>query len=197
METKKLFAGAAIALIAGVSGLGAGFMIDQPQDRVEVVEVSRTVEVPVEVIKTVTEVKEVPVEVEKIVEVEKVVEVEDTDMIKLLCSREMYDDLMDCKVEIQAEEEALKLAVSEIKKEYADVLEDEGLVEDEDEVDIVRIYDDYEDIEVVRSDYDDEEYRFKIDVKVDDDEADDKIKVTFDVEVEDGEAKIRDVSLVD
>lgn len=194
-KTNKLVAGGLIVL-AGVTGLGAGFLLDNPETKVEVVKVNVKEKVPVIVEKEVIKTVEVPVEKIVTQTVTETVEVEDTEMLKLLCDREMYDDIIDCKVEVQAEDEALKLAIAEIKKNFADELEDEDLVDDEDDVELVTVYDDYEDIEIVKSDYDDDEYRFKITAKVDDNEADKKFKVEFDIEVEDGEAKIRDVSTI-
>ena len=106
----------------------------------------------------------------------------------------IFEDAIDVVKEIKAEDEALLLAINMIKEDYADELEDEDIVKDEDDADLIKVYSELEDIEVVRSDYEDNEYKFKILAKVEDDDKDDKFKVEFVVEVEDGEAKIKNVS---
>ena len=122
--------------------------------------------------------------------------VEDESFLKLVCERNMYDDLMECKEEIKAEDAALALAMSELKAELANELEDADLVEDERDVRIVKVYSDFEDLEVTDSDFDSNEYSFDIKVKVEDEDADEKFEVLASVEVEDGEAKIVDVELI-
>lgn len=193
-ETVQKILGVVGVGLAFTAGIGGGFLLDNPNT----ITVTKIVEKPFEVIKEVP----VPVEVIKVVEkevivtetVEKIVEVEDTEFLKQLCDREMYDDLIDCKNEVQAEDAAIVKAIKEIESNFGDELEDVGIVDDEDEVSIVRVYDNYEDITIITSDYDDEEYRFEIKVKIDDDEANVKKYVIFDVEVEDNEAKIRNVT---
>ncbi len=189
---KKLVAAsmAALALGSGLVGAGLHDVLEQPEK--EYIEVNNT-----EVITVVEEVvKEVPVNVT----VEKVIEVEDEALLTALCDRLVYDDLAECREEVQAEDSALKIAIEKIKEEFADEdfleeLEDDNIIEDKDEVSVVRIYDDYEDIEVTESDFDDEEYEFEIRVKLDDDEAEEKVYVIATVEVQDGEAEIIDVEL--
>jgi hypothetical protein len=81
----------------------------------------------------------------------------------------------------------------EDESDIFDLLEDEGIISDEDEASIVKIYKDFEDIEVSESDFDDEQYEFKITAKIEDEDDDVKKKVEFTIEVEDGEAEITDV----
>ena len=111
--------------------------------------------------------------------------------------REVIEDANECLVEIKAEDAAIELAIDEIKDEGLDFLEDEGILEDEDDLEFVKVYGDYDDIEILESDYDDEEYKFKIEAKIKDDNLDEKVKVVFTVEVEDGEAVLDAVELVE
>lgn len=185
-------AGAMVGAIA-VVGLSA-FAGSQifPKTITETHTVTETVEVPVEVI------KEVPVEVEKIVTKNVTVEVpvEDTELNKMLCDRLMYEDLDECVTEVKAEDEAMKMALDKLLDEafVFDLLEDEGIISDEYEASIIKIYDDFEDIEVTESDYDDNEYEFVIEAKVEDEDADVKKKVEFTISVRDGDVEIESVS---
>lgn len=133
--------------------------------------------------------------VEKVVTVNSTVEVpvEDTAFLSLVCDRLMYEDLMECKEEVAAENKALLVALAEVKAKLGDELEDANIVDDENEVDLIKVYSKYEDITVVDSDFDDESYEFEIKVKVDDEDADEKKTVIFTVEVQDGEAEITSV----
>lgn len=178
----------AVAIFA-VGGLAAGFLLGgaagfamQPEP--QVLKVVEYVDVPVEVIKEVEVLKEVNVSVE--------VPVMDLSFAALACDRLFYEDVQECQDEVAAEEAALLLAFAEIDSEGFDFLDDEALVVDEDELRVVRVYNDYEDINVTSSDYDDEEYTFELEVKIDDDEADEKINFIFEVDVEDGDAEIVD-----
>jgi len=137
-----------------------------------------------------------PIVVNNTIEVE--VPVVDEVMLKLACDKLLFDDLAECKEEIEAEDVALAMCFEEIDKEFADEdfledLEDDGIVEDKDEVRVVKVYDDFEDITISDSDFDDSEYEFVIKVKVDDEEADVKKYLNVTVEVEDGEVEITDV----
>jgi hypothetical protein len=190
--TKKALAIGAAVILAGAAGAIGGALLS-PVEKVTVEyqtkEIVKTIEVPVEVI------KEVPVE--KIVTVEKLVDNGDLALVtQRLEDLGVFEDAAEVVEEIKAEDAALALAVAEIKDKFADVLEDEGIVDDEDEVSLVTIKSSYEDVEVVDSDFDNDEYTFKIDVKVDDEDAETKVKTVFTVEVEDGEASIVDVEKV-
>lgn len=182
---KALAIGGAVAL-AGVSFLG-GFTAHQPDTVVKEVPVVKLVEVPVEV--------EVPV-----VEVQEVVQevfIEDVEFLEKVCDRMMFDDIMECKEEVNAEDEALKLALElvEDKDKLFDFLEDEGFIVDEDEARLVKLYDDFEDIEIIESNFDDEEYEFKIKVRVEDEEEDEKFRAWLTLKVEEGEAEFSSVEL--
>ena len=187
METKKVIA--ALAVGAGLLGAGivGGFALDQPEDVVQFVNVTKEVPFLVE--------KEVVKEVEVIKEVEvagDAVLVEDEEFLKKVCDRLMYDDIQECKEEVEAEDVALKLALDKLSDEYEvfDLLEDKGLIKDEDEANIVKVYDDYDDVVVKESDFDDSEYRFEVKLKVEDEDRDVKKKFIFTVKVEDDEAEI-------
>ena len=189
---KKQIAGAVGAGVVAVGlGLAGGFALDNPETIVKEVTVEKLV--PVEKIVEVEVVKEVPVNVTEIVEVE------DEEFLKLMCDRAMFDDIQECREEVAAEDEALKLALELLddENEVFDFLEDESLIEDEDEARIVKVYDDFDEIEILDSDFDDEEYLFKIQVRIEDEETDEKFKVWFEVAVEEGEAELKDVYLVD
>ena len=183
MEKKNVIKGIVIAAIAIGSavagGLGVGLTMEPEviTNNVTVVE-TEYVDVPVEVI------KEVPINV-TVVE-----EVEDLSFTELACDRLLYDDLEECKEEVIAEDAALKLAIEEIESEFADELEDANIVGDEDDVELVYIKGDFEDVNVVKSSFNNDKYVFEIEAKIEDTDEEDKKKVVFKVEVEDGEAKI-------
>lgn len=111
----------------------------------------------------------------------------------LLCDRQVYDDIAECKEEIIAEDAALQIAIAEIEDNYADELDDAGIIKDENKVSLIEIYSDYEDLDVIKSNFDDDEYVFDIEIKVKDERKDEKVKAIFTVRVEDGEAEIKDV----
>jgi len=138
--------------------------------------------------------------VEKIVEVpynvtvvEEII-VEDEAFKAMACDRLMYDDISECVEEVEAESVALELAIAEIRAEAADEIEDANLVDDEEDVRLITIYSDFEDINVVRSNFDNERYVFEIEAKIEDEDTEDKTKVMFKVRVEDSEAEIISVN---
>ena len=119
---------------------------------------------------------------------------------KYLEDAEIFEDAKEVVAIIEAEDEAKELAYAKIAEELADedFVEDEmvsEILEDEDEFSVVRVYKDFEDVEIVESDFDDAEYEFNVRVKLDDEEADEKVYAIFNVIVEDGEAEVIDVSL--
>jgi hypothetical protein len=178
LSKKVLGVAGACVVAAGLIGGGIGFAL-QPEPQF--------IEVPgPEVIKEVEVVKEVPVNVT----VEKVVEVEDEAFLAEACDRLFYDDLDECREEVEAEDAALALAWAEIDDEAFDFLEDEGIFRDEDDLRVIKVYDDFEDMEVIRSDFDDDEYRFQLTVKYEDVVRDIKKKVNFVVDVEDGDVEL-------
>jgi len=136
------------------------------------------------------------------VEIQEVeVLVEDTEMLSILCDRLMEEDISDCVNEARAEDGALTVAFEKITSEFLDEefleeLEDDGFIEDDDEAILTKIYDNYDEIKILKSDYRNEEYKFKIKVRVDDEEADENKYFNIFVEVEDSEAKIIDVVAV-
>lgn len=175
------------AVLVG-AGIGAGFALDKEEVEVKVVNADPIiVEVPVEVEKVVVEEVEVPG-----APVEVIVEVEDEEFLKQACDRLMYEDLMECKEEVSAEDAALKAALKlfDDEEELFDLLEDEGLIKDEDEASVLRIYGDFEDVVIKKSDFEDEEYKFVIEAKVEDEDKDVKKKLSFTIEVDRGNAEI-------
>ena len=179
-DMKKVlgYAGAAV-LVAAALGGAVGYSV-QP----EPVTITDVVEVPV--IQEVEVIQEVTVYNETVVEVA----VEDLDFIELACDRLFYEDLDACREEVEAENAALAIAVSELESKGFDYLDDEGLFGDEEDLDFVYIKDSFEDLVDIESDFNDDEYTFQILAKVSDDREDLKEKFVFEVSVEDGEAEI-------
>jgi hypothetical protein len=175
------------ALTAGLVGAGIHSVASQPVT----VEVTKEVKVEVPVTKEV--IKEVPV----IKEVVKEVSVEDTAFKALACDRLLFDDISECVEEVKAEDAALKLALSKVKEDFADELENEDIIADEKDAELIKVYSAYEDLEVLESDFDDEEYSFSIKVKVEDTDEDEKFYALFEVEVKDGEAEIVSVEKIE
>lgn len=124
------------------------------------------------------------------------VPVEDEVFAMTLCNRLVYDDLQTCKEEVGAEDIAINKALSLLgdEREVFDLLDDEGIIRSYKEARIVKTYSDFEDIEIVKSNFDRSSYEFKIKMKVEDTKDDVKKYVWFEVSVEDGEAEISDVS---
>lgn len=182
-EFKQVLAVAGMSLIAGATIGALVFPVENPVviEKPVVKEVS--VPTPFIVEKNITH----EVEVEKLVEVE----VLDEEVAQMFCDRIMFEDLQDCMEEVKAEDEAMKLALAIVEdSDFRDMLEDKNIVEDEDEVEIVRLYDDFEDVEILKSNFDDEEYKFKFEVKVEDLDEDEKKKVEVTVAVENGEVEL-------
>ena len=183
MDKTKIIAGIAIASLVGLGVSVSHDALETPevinQTVVEYVEVPGN-ETVVEVI------KEVPVNVT----VTEEVIVEDEAFKALTCDRLMYDDISECVEEVEAEDAALKLAVAEIEAEFAEYLDDEDVVRKDSDVRIIDIKSDFEDMTVVKSDFDDDKYVFEIDVKYEDERKEDKETVTVKVRVEDSEAEI-------
>lgn len=188
---KYVIAGLTGAALVG-AGIAGGFALDKPGVEVQKVEVP----VPYEVEKIVE--VEVPVAGEPQVITETVeVPVEDTDFAQKLCDRLVYDDLKECREEVEAEDVALQKAIAALNDEsdLFDYLEEQDIIRDEDKASLLKVYDDYEDIEVVESDFDDNDYTFKIKVRVEDDRDDEKLKAIVEVRVDEGEVSFEDVEL--
>jgi len=204
METKtKALIGAGMIAIGAISG-GIGVLCADDSVRVaeleaQVAELNVTAE-PVVKFVNVTKEVEVPVNVTVIKEVEV-----DNGKLAMVTDRledmGIFEDAEEVVAEIEAEDGALALAVEKIQEELADEdfvedeLVDSDILEDEDEFEVIRIYTDYDDVEVIKSNFDKEEYKFEIKVKLDDEEAEKKVYTIFKVGVEDGEAEILSVSL--
>ena len=179
-----------VAAVAAISGLLLGGFVGA-------VAFPTTDYQVVEKVVTETEYVEVPVEVVKEVQVEKIVNVENTDsydkLEQLLQDREIFDDAYSVLEQLEAEDEAIKLAIEEIKSELAEELEDADMVDDEDDVDDIEIEEDFDEIKILKSDFEDEEYKFVFSVEFEDEEKDEKFDVLVTVEVEEGVAKIKKV----
>lgn len=115
---------------------------------------------------------------------------EDEAFKQLACDRLMYDDISECVEEVEAESVALALAVTEIETELAEELDDEDVVKKDSDVRIIEVRSDFEDVTVVKSNFDNDKYVFEIEVKYEDERKEDKETVTVKVIVEDSEAEI-------
>jgi hypothetical protein len=192
-QTQKVLAATAVAAGCLVLGGIAGAALFPQVVEVPGKEVIKTVtvDVPYVVEKNVT----VEVPVEKIV----TVEVENKDM-SFVCARledkAVIEDAADCVAELKAEDEALDLAVQEVKDELASEMEDAGIVDDEDDVTVDKVYSDYEDVEFLDSDFEDKDYMIQFEVKVEDDDLDEDYKVLVKVRVEDSKAEIKSVTKI-
>ena len=192
--TKVGKAMASVALVAGLLVGGAGMAMYNQANPITLIEPQPY---PVEKVVTHTEYVDVPVEVIKEVPVEKLVNVtvEDTTFKVMACDRLLYDDLSECVEEVSAEDTALKLALNYIEEEFthdiANDLEDDGIVDDERDVELVKVYSDYEDIEVIDSDFDNDEYEFKVKIKYKDNH--DKRYVYATLSVNDGVVELKDL----
>lgn len=190
---KKVMAviGGAVLLGAGIAG---GFLLDNPATIV------KEVQVPYPVVTEKVVMVEVPGA--PVVETQVVyqnVSVEDTSFAQLMCDRMLFEDLEECKVEVIAEDSALKMAIDflESDDEVFNYLEDVDMIRDDNRASVLKVYDDFDKIEILRSRYDDSDYRFLIKARIYDDRADEKFYANFELSVEDGYVEIRDVTLVE
>jgi len=187
-ETSKKYVAGAIAALAGLGLGGVAGVMTSPDAEViyneTIVEVPTLVEVPFEV------------EVEKIVEieVEKIVEV-DNGNLALVCERledrMIIQDAETCVEEVKAEDSAIKLAIKEIKSELPYLIAKEEGVDVRD-IKIVRIYDNYDEMEVT-SDFKNDDYTVELKVRVENRETNERSDVNVKVNVYRGRA---DVSLI-
>ncbi len=184
--TKKILAVAGAIVLAG-SSIAVGFALDNPETVTVTKEINVTKEVIVEV--------PVNVIVEKEVEVEKLVEVliDNGDMEYVLCRLEDKDIISDCDeivAEFKAEDKALGLVFDYMNsEEFKEDLEDENFVDDEEDARVYNIQKDFDDVTVVDSDFDNEEYEFTVDFKLEDLDEEDKFKMSATFKVEDGEVE--------
>ena len=195
-NTKKVVA---MSLI-GVAGIGlggvAGAMLFPVENQVEVnTLVPFPVEKIVEVEKIVNQTIEVPVEVP--VEVEKIVNVtvEDETFKQMACDRLMYKDLIDCVKEVKAEDEAMNLAkefiINEFRNEIAYELDKANIVDDYRDVELVKIFDKFEDVDILYSSFRYKEYEFKYELRINDDGNRKNVFVTLNID--NGDVKVVEV----
>ncbi len=196
--------GGAALLSAGVLG---GFVLDNPEPVVNetlvtnlLVAEQKILELeniePKVIVRNNTIIKEV--NVTKEVEVEKEIEVDNGDLefvLDRLEDKEIIEDANEIVEELKAEDKAFESALDFLKdeKEFFDLLEEENIIDDENDVKIIRIYSDFEDVDVIESDFDDNEYSFDIRVKIEDLEDEVKKYVIATIEVEDNEVSIKNV----
>ena len=179
-------------VLAVALGFGLGGVMVEPTEVIKEVKVNVLIPTPgpIEYV-NVTKLVDKEVIVESPLNIELAEEVQEQDaLIQAVCDRLLFDDVRDCQKEVKAEDSALKIAIAEIEDEFADSLDDFDFG-DEDDMKLIKVYDDFEDISVEKSRYSREEYEFEIKVKIDND--DDKEYYIFTVEVEDDKAEIIDV----
>ena len=95
--------------------------------------------------------------------------------------------------ELIAEDKAIDIAMSEVKKDLLYNLYKEGMIKNDFRADVVEIFNDIEDITITKSDFDYDEYEFIVKVKVDDRVDRVKKTVSFVVEVVRGKPKILNI----
>ena len=194
-KTSKLSA-VVMAGIVGASALvgAAGHaLFANPEVIVETLEVVQLVEVPVKgddvieyvnVTETVTET------------VTEFVEVDNGDMafvLERLEDKAVIEDAEEIVEELKMEDAFIKGAfdfISSEQDELFDMLEEADLVRDEDEVEVVRVYEDFEDVEILRADFDDNEFKGNFLIKVEDLDRESKFKAVVKVKFEDGEFEL-------
>lgn len=188
-KSKKLIAAGiiGIAVLSGAAGALTNAVLTQPQVQEVIVEKNVTVEVPYEV--------EVIKEIEVPVNVTQLVEVEDTEFLGLVCDRLLFDDLKECKAEVESEDVALKLALEELDSEFAREAFLADLIVDDRKVELVRVYDKFDEMEITRSDFDRNRYTFVIEARLDDIREDERVNVKFEIDVDNGRPRIVDVQL--
>jgi hypothetical protein len=183
----------ASALIGAVGGAVGWDLIDSPEVVTETVIKEVGIPYPVKG-DTVIEY------VDKEVIVEKEVPVDNGDMafvLERLEDKDIIDDAEEIVQELKAEEAFAKGAFEFIEsesKELFDLLEDKGIVEDEDEVEILKLYTDFEDYNITKADYDDEEFIGLFVIKVEDLDEETKHKIEVKVKLEDDEFEFVKVS---
>jgi hypothetical protein len=187
-DKSKKYVAVAIAAVAGLGLGGVTGVLLQPEPQViyneTIVEVPTLVEVPVEKIVNNT----INVEVEKIVEV-------DNGNLALVCERledrMIIQDAVTCVEEVKAEDEAIKLALKEIKSELPYLIAREEGVDVRD-IKIVRIYNNYDEM-TVTSDFKNDDYTVELRVRVENRDTNERSDVDVKVNVYRGRA---DVSLI-
>jgi hypothetical protein len=125
--------------------------------------------------------------------VEVVVEVDNQDLkfvLERLEDKMIITDASDIVAELKAEDEAISGAFDFVdveRDELFDMLEEAGIVIDEDDVRVIKVYNDYEDVTIVSADFDEQEYEVILKYKIEDlkDEVKKYVEVT--VLLEDGE----------
>lgn len=193
-NTKKVVA---MSLI-GVAGIGLGgvagamlFPVENQVDNFIPYPVEKIVEVEKIVNQTIEVPVEVPVEVEKIVNVT----VEDETFKQMACDRLLYEDLIDCVKEVKAEDAAMKLAeefiVEEFRNEIAYELDKAGIVDDYRDVKLVKIFNKFDEMEILYSSFKYKEYEFKYEVRINDDG--DRKNVFITLSVDDGDVEVLSV----
>lgn len=92
-------------------------------------------------------------------------------VLERLEDKMIISDAEDIVEEFKAEDSALEGAIDYVfaeRDEFFDMLEDAGIVVDEDDVVIKKVYSDFEDVAIVESDFDDEKYEFTLKYSIED-----------------------------
>jgi len=102
----------------------------------------------------------------------------------------IFDDAKEVMDNFKQEQKALDKVVDYVESHIGDYLDDEGLVDDEDDVVFRRAEVDYDEYEVSGIDYDDSQFEFEFDVVIKNDGDTETYTVT--VEYDDGDIEIID-----
>ena len=185
-KTNKVLATIAVAGVIGTAVFAVHDIAETPE--------VREINVTQNVTEYVNVTKEIIVEVPYNVTVVEEVLVEDEAFKQRACEALLFEDVAECVEEVDAEFDALELAVAEIVKEFAEELDDEDVVRKDSDVRIIEIKADYEDVEVVKSSFDNDKYVFEVRVKWEDERSEEKETSTVKVRVEDSEAEILSIN---
>ncbi len=186
---KAIALGAIVIGSLAAGGLGGALMF--PKVIVEEKIVTDTITLPGEIVEKIVE---VPVEVNQTVFVDKEVCTPELNYLtERLEDKGIFDDAKEIVRDLKAEDSARDIAVQYIEDNYADELEDAGFIGNDRDAKLISIYTDVEDIDVLKSDYDDSEYKFDIKVKIENTDSENKKKYIYTVKVEDGEAQIKNI----
>jgi len=182
---KKALTIGAVALVSIGVGVGGVYLLDNPEPITKTI--TNTITLQGETIY-----EDVIVEVPYNVTVIEYVDNGDLEFtLERLEDQGIIADADEIVAELKAEDLALELAVAEISNgDLFEMMEDAGLLVDDDEAFIKRIKGDYDEVVVVNANFDDNEYSFDIDVKVYDEDTEDYVYSTVFVEVIEGEAEL-------
>ncbi len=133
-----------------------------------------------------------------IVNKEVIVNIENTDsydaLVLTLEDRAIIEDIEDFAEEVNMEDALILKAIELINSEdFKDLVEDEDLVDDEDDVNVIKVYSDFDKIEDISVNVDDEEGEVTLKVKIEDTEEETKMYLDVTVTLEDDSYEITNI----